>query len=161
MGIPAPNPPAPERLCCHSQMYFNQGAVLPSATQCLDHTASFWVFTFHDPRDGADPQIFRLCTLLLIRTWDSQLLSFSQSLVWGKSFSYAVPCMYFHSFSFSLSLLSAIRGPSPLQYPQFFSPPTQFSTGPTFQDVAVFLPLVVQFCSLSPQISWVLKIIYS
>lgn len=79
-----------------------------------DYTAHFWVPAClphgvtpkpagHNPSDGADLQNFRLCSPLLIKTCGGQLLSFSQSVVLGKSFSCATPCLLLHSFFLSLS----------------------------------------------------------
>lgn len=48
-------------------------------------------------------------------------------------------------FLFSLTTLLITRPPSPLQHPQFFHPPNHLSAAPTFHDVAIFLPLGMQF----------------
>lgn len=45
---------------------------------------------------------FRLCAPLLIKTCGFQTLSFSQSIVWKKSFSCVILCIQFHSLSFCL-----------------------------------------------------------
>lgn len=49
----------------------------------------------------------------------------------------------------SLSPLSEIKGPSPLQQLRFFSPWNHVSASPTFHDVATFHPLVLHFVLLA------------
>ena len=58
------------------------------------------------------------------------------------------------------SPLSVISAPSPLKHIPFFSAPNHVSASLTFYNVAVFLPLVVQFLLLVlTLISWVVRMI--
>lgn len=95
------------------------------------------------------------CRLLQLQTlsaaaYKNMPLSFSQSALLGKCFSYAIPCVLL-SLSLSLSSLRDQGSLSSAVLTVLFSPKSHVSLPPTFHN-GLFCPSSDAVCSLRPQI---------